>query len=95
MIDSEPCYQRATKEYLASYGVRLTREQLLRFPGRRFLTVMEEIGGEIPEESYCRIIDEFVPWTIDFEKALRCEVPQLFGELRGTGLTIAIASRKN
>lgn len=92
LIDSEPCYQRATEEYLASYGVRLTREQLLRFPGRRFLKVMEEIGGEIPEENYRRIIDEFVPWTIDFEKALRCEVPQLFRDLREMGLTIAIAS---
>lgn len=92
LIDSEPYYQRATEEYFASYGIRLTREQLLRFPGRRFLEVMEEIGGDIPEENYRRIIDGFVPWTIDFEKALRREVPQLFRDLRKMGLTIAIAS---
>lgn len=92
LVDTEPYYQGIIEDYLASFGVKLTREQMLRFPGRRFLMAMEEFKDQIPEETYRRIVEEFVPWTVDYAKLIRREVPPLFRQLRKMGLTIAIAS---
>lgn len=92
LVDSEPYYQGIIEDYLESFGVKLTKEQMLRFPGRRFLMAIEEFREEISEETYHRIVERFIPWTIEYEKLLRREVPLLFRELRRMGLTIAIAS---
>jgi len=92
LVDSEPYYQGVIESYLKSYGVELTKEEMLRFPGHRFLVIIEELKDRMSEESYQGIVNNFIPWNIEYEKVSRPEVLDVFKKLKSMGMGIAIAS---
>lgn len=92
LVDSEPRYVELRKEYLASFGVHVTLEQMARFAGFRFPATMESIKDGIPEDVYERILSEFVPWDLDYPSIMRPEAPQVMEQLKQAGLKIGIAS---
>lgn len=92
LVDSEPRYASLRQEYLASYGVAVSWEQMARFAGFRFTATMEALRSGIPEDIYQRILEDFVPWDLDYPSLLRPEVCQVMEQLKGAGMKIGIAS---
>ena len=79
-------------EYLTSYGVAVSWEQMAHFAGFRFTATMEALRSGIPEEVYQKILADFVPWDLDYPSLLRPEVYHVMEQLRAAGIKIGIAS---
>jgi HAD superfamily hydrolase (TIGR01509 family) len=92
LIDSEPYYDARRRDYFASFGVELSKEQMERFVGKRFVVAMSEVRASLPRELYNAIIDQFVPWEIDFTLYIRPETAAILRRIKEMGLKTAIAS---
>ncbi len=92
LIDSEPLYCELREQYLASFGIRLTRDQADRFMGQRFLVALDEIFPQLPPDLRAAIEQDFVPWDIALQSVFRQEAREAIIALKKQGVRIAIAS---